>query len=475
MDVLDLIQMGFANLWRTRLRTSLTVLGVVIGIGALTSMVSFGSGLQKNVTDAFSSTDLFTSFTVTSKKTDPDALSSGSGDLAAGTGKQDEVLLTDSLLDRIRKIPGVGLAYANQDFPARIHLMGDSVSMTVTALPADIRKFRPYNDLLAGSFFSSDTSEAVVIREEALLSRLRIRLLREGADNLLSHGDSLKGVRLIHPDSLIGQSVRLVTMKVRQEGVMAGIMGALGGNPRLPFEEVSTELTIVGIMKADDPFAPGFLRGALIIPVATAGKVPQLGFSNVFDLLNDRSTEETYGSIQVRLEDMGQMEEVRQAVESLGVAVFSFADQLDEIRRVFIMLQAALGVIGAIALLVAGLGITNTMVMSILERTREIGIMKAIGGSERQIQVIFFVEASVIGLIGAFAGILLGWAITRIANLVVNTHFLPPGEEPVSLFYYPPWLTLGAIAFSLLVSLMAGLYPAFRASRIDPVKALRHD
>ncbi|MFO7998863.1 MAG: FtsX-like permease family protein [Bacteroidales bacterium] len=475
MDVLDLIQMGFANLWRTRLRTSLTVLGVVIGIGALTSMVSFGSGLQKNVTDAFSSTDLFTSFTVTSKKTDPDALSSGSGDLAAGTGKQDEVLLTDSLLDRIRKIPGVGLAYANQDFPARIHLMGDSVSMTVTALPADIRKFRPYNDLLAGSFFSSDTSEAVVIREEALLSRLRIRLLREGADNLLSHGDSLKGVRLIHPDSLIGQSVRLVTMKVKQEEVMAGIMGALGGNPRLPFEEVSTELTIVGIMKADDPFAPGFLRGALIIPVSTAGKVPQLGFSNVFDLLNDRSTEETYGSIQVRLDDMGQMEEVRQAVESLGVAVFSFADQLDEIRRVFIVLQAALGVIGAIALLVAGLGITNTMVMSILERTREIGIMKAIGGSERQIQVIFFVEASVIGLIGAFAGILLGWAITRIANLVVNTHFLPPGEEPVSLFYYPPWLILGAIAFSLLVSLMAGLYPAFRASRIDPVKALRHD
>lgn len=496
--------MGFANLWRTRLRTFLTVLGVVIGIGALTSMVSFGSGMQKNITDAVSATDLFTSITVTSKKPETEMLSAESqGPIPVSS--REEVRLTDSLLVAIREIPGVSLAYANQDFPARIHFMDDSVSMTVSALPSAIRDFRPYNDLLAGSFFSSDTSESVVIREEALLSRLRIRLIREGAGNLLSREDSLKGIRMMHPDSLIGMQVRLVTMKLSPERAMASIIGALGtmggagafggtgamgsagalggtdamgsraGARQLPFEEVTTKLTIAGIMKADDPFAPGFLRGALIVPAGTAAKIPQLGFSNVFDLLNDRTGEDTYGSIQVRLEDMGSMEEVKSALESMGVSVFSFADQLDEIRRVFLVLQAALGIIGAIALLVAGLGITNTMVMSILERTREIGVMKAIGGSERQIRVIFFVEASVIGFLGALAGILLGWVITRIANLVVNAHVLPPGEDPVSLFYFPPWLILGAIAFSVLVSLVAGLYPAFRAARIDPVRALRHD
>ena len=475
MDALDLIRMGFANLWRTRLRTFLTLLGVVIGIGALTSMVSFGSGLQKNITDAFAATDLFTSMTVTPKKIELEALVQEVGGLSTGSGQQDEVVLTDSLLEAIKNIPGVSLAYPNQDFPARVHLMEDSVGITVSALPAAIRKYRPYNDLLAGSFFSSDTSESVVIREEALLSRFRIRLLKGGEAIALSREDSLKGVRLMHPDSLIGMPVRLVTMKVSPARVMAGMMGMMGGSNRLPFEEVVTELVIGGIMKADDPFAPHFLRGAMIIPVGTAKKVPQPGFSSVMDLLSRRPSTDTYASIQVRLEDMDKMEEVRQALGNMGVGVFSFADQLDEIRRVYIILQAALGVIGAIALLVAGLGITNTMVMSILERTREIGIMKAIGGSERQIRVIFLVEASVIGLIGAIAGILLGWAITWVANLMVNTQILPPGEEPVSLFYFPPYLILGAIAFSLLVSLVAGVYPAFRAARIDPVKALRHD
>lgn len=467
--------MGFANLWRTRLRTFLTLLGVVIGIGALTSMVSFGSGIQKNITDAFAATDLFTSMTVTPKKPELEALAQGVAGLPQDPGKQEEMQLTDSLLGIIRNIPGVSLAYPNQDFPARLHLMGDSAGVTVTALPAAISKYRPYNNLLAGSFFSSDTSDLVVIREEALLSRFRIRLLKEGEKNVLSREDSLKGVRFVHPDSLVGMPVRVVTMKVSPGRVMAGIMGIMGGSTRLPFEEVETDLFIGGIMKADDPFAPHFLRGAMIMPVETAQKIPQLGFSSVMDLLSRKPAGETYSSIQIRLEHMGDMEGVKQALEPLGVSVFSFADQLDEIRRVYLILQAALGVIGAIALLVAGLGITNTMVMSILERTREIGIMKAIGGSERQIRTIFLVEASVIGGIGALAGLLLGWAITRVANLVVNTHVLPPGEDPVSLFYFPPYLVLGAIAFSLLVSLAAGLYPAFRAARIDPVRALRHD
>jgi len=121
------------------------------------------------------------------------------------------------------------------------------------------------------------------------------------------------------------------------------------------------------------------------------------------------------------------------------------------------------------------LGIVNTMIMSILERTREIGIMKAIGGSEIQIKWIFFVEAGSIGFIGAIFGLLLGWIVTRISNQIANSQFLPAGEPQVDFFYFPLWLILGAIAFSVILSLIAGLYPAIRAARIDPVKALRHD
>jgi len=131
--------------------------------------------------------------------------------------------------------------------------------------------------------------------------------------------------------------------------------------------------------------------------------------------------------------------------------------------------------IGTIALIIAALGIINTMLMSILERTREIGIMKAVGGSENGIKMIFFVEASFIGLIGAIFGLLLGWAVTRIANQIMNARIIPDLNQRVDLFYFPLWLILGAVAFSILVSLAAGLYPAIRAARIDPVRALRHD
>jgi putative ABC transport system permease protein len=128
-----------------------------------------------------------------------------------------------------------------------------------------------------------------------------------------------------------------------------------------------------------------------------------------------------------------------------------------------------------VALFVAALGIVNTMVMSILERTREIGVMKAIGASDAEIRTIFFAEAATIGAVGAVCGLILGWLVTRLANAVVNIRFLPAGEEPVNLFYFPLWLILGAVGFSIVVSLLAGLYPAGRAARVDPVKALRHD
>ncbi len=123
----------------------------------------------------------------------------------------------------------------------------------------------------------------------------------------------------------------------------------------------------------------------------------------------------------------------------------------------------------------AALGIINTMVTSILERTREIGVMKAIGGSERDIRWIFFSEAATIGFFGGAFGLALGWVVTRIANAVANHYLRPQGVPEVDLFYMPLWLIAGAMAFAVGVSLLAGLYPATRAARVDPVQALRHD
>ena len=168
--------------------------------------------------------------------------------------------------------------------------------------------------------------------------------------------------------------------------------------------------------------------------------------------------------------------DVRNKLKQMGLGSFSIVDQLDQIRTVFLIINSVLGLLGGISLLVASFGIANTMIMSILERTREIGIMKAIGAEDREIKLIFFFEAAVIGAIGGVIGSGAAWLIDVIANRLAYRFILKPqGASFVDFFHLPPWLWLGAILFALSVSILAALYPAARAARIDPVRALRHD
>ena len=183
-----------------------------------------------------------------------------------------------------------------------------------------------------------------------------------------------------------------------------------------------------------------------------------------------------YGSATVRVENPLLVKDVSKRLHEMGFSSFSLFSQLDEIRKVFLIINAALGLLGSISLLVASFGIANTMIMSILERTREIGIMKAIGAEDREIKLIFFVEAAVIGLFGGVLGTLAGWGIDRLANRLAYEFILKPkGASFIDFFSLPAYLWLGAILFAMLVSVAAALYPASRAARIDPVRALRHD
>ncbi|MCF8366780.1 MAG: ABC transporter permease [Bacteroidales bacterium] len=474
MNLTDMILLALSNLRRTKLRTFLTTLGVIIGIGALTSMVSFGTGMQKNITDAFEANDLFTSITVSPKQIDLDEITSGNVAEMANALNQESKPLTDSLLEDIRNIPGVRVAYPNMEFPARINLGDDSVSTKVQAMPASMGSYKPFNDLLAGNFYTSDSAKVVILRKE-FLQKLKVKLIEDGKNVTLSKEDSARGFVLMHPDSLIRQNIKIVSLSMNPSKIPAAIVGMMRNKPEMPFDETVTELKIAGITKAAGQFGNNVFGGGVIIPVLTAKSIPSLNFSSVWDLLDSKKKEGTYSSIQVRVTDMKMIDPVSEQLRAMDVGVFSIVDQLDEIKRVFLIMNSLLGAVGAIALIVAGLGIINTMVMSILERQREIGIMKAIGGSEKEIRMIFFVEVGMIGLVGALFGLVLGWLVTRVANVVMNTQILPKDMEPVNLFYFPVWLVFGAIAFSILISLAAGLYPAARAARIDPVRALRHD
>jgi len=243
----------------------------------------------------------------------------------------------------------------------------------------------------------------------------------------------------------------------------------------LPVKDSVMRFPIGGILPAEMEFTGNRFQGGAVIPMVTGRKMPNLGFSSVWDIVGKASDNDGYGSVYVRVNSTADQVRVKKQLEAMGLNVFALSDQLKEIKQAFLVMDSLLGAIGFIALFVAALGIINTLLMSILERTREIGIMKSIGGSEGEIRTIFFTEAATIGLIGAIFGLITGWLVTRVANTIINARLKPEDLPQVDLFYFPWWLILGATAFSIVLSLAAGLYPAGRAARIDPVSALRHD
>lgn len=183
-----------------------------------------------------------------------------------------------------------------------------------------------------------------------------------------------------------------------------------------------------------------------------------------------------YDQIVVRASDLASVPALTAAIEERGLAAQSLEAILDVANQVLSLLQALLGSVGGLALLVAALGVANTMMMAIYERTREIGVLKALGASPREIRALFTVEAALIGLIGGFFGLILGTLLGRLVNWIAHQFLIREGVTGVGqLSIVPPWLAIGALVFAALIGLLAGLYPAARAAKLDPVTALRHE
>src|SRR5260370_855058 len=159
----------------------------------------------------------------------------------------------------------------------------------------------------------------------------------------------------------------------------------------------------------------------------------------------------------------------------MGFNACSLLDASQSLRTFFRVLDLFLLIFGSLAHAVAFIGIVNPLVMAILERRREIGIMKAIGASDGDVKKLFFAEAGAMGILGGIVGVALGWAIGQIINLGTNVYLKRQSFPPEHFWSVPWWLVAFAVLFSFLVSLAAGLYPAGRAARLDPVQALRYE
>jgi putative ABC transport system permease protein len=196
---------------------------------------------------------------------------------------------------------------------------------------------------------------------------------------------------------------------------------------------------------------------------------------NVRDTTAAFSSTPTYATLSVRVRSPKDVQGIQTAIKKMGFNTFSIVDATRSMRQFFAVLDLFLGIFGSLALAVASIGIVNTLVMAILERRREIGIMKAIGASDIDVKKLFFAEAGSMGMLGGAVGVALGWAIGRVINIGTNIYLRRQELPPEQIWFVPWWLVLGAITFAIVVSLVSGLYPASRAARLDPVQALRYE
>ena len=222
----------------------------------------------------------------------------------------------------------------------------------------------------------------------------------------------------------------------------------------------------MGIVSADTvpSGALGFGRSGGYMPVAVAEDLAVVQGNDMNELVRSAAGGGSrYANLTVRVQSPTNVAVVEDSIKQMGFTVFSLLDATQNPpQRVFAILDLLLGIFGSLALVVASLGIVNTLVMSILERRREIGVLKALGASDADIRQLFFAEAGVMGLVGGAAGVALGWGIGQAIQFVTTIYLRRQSIPAEHIWMVPGWLVAGAIVFSVIVSLAAGMYPASR-------------
>jgi putative ABC transport system permease protein len=454
MILADTGQLALRNLREAVLRTVLTCLGVAIGIASLVGMVSFGVALQDQVVGSLVRSGVFDSITVTSTpRATPRGRSSGGGlrlqdALAAARQGGPRTALDDDALKKITALTGVKEVYPDVRVPVEARLGETAEFAAATGVPMSARGQGVFQRISFGQFFPNETDDTCLISLEF-------------ADRL-SDAD---------PKDLVGKTL---TLAFAAAGT--GEPAVVATLPGLNIQRVEKPFRVVGIVERQIGAGVGAgMFAAIMIPLEKAREMNAYDISGPQALLRQMADRRTYITATVKVNRPQDTEEVEKKIKEMGFSAFSAADLLENQKRAFILLDLLLGLVGSIALTVASLGIVNTMVMSILERTREIGVMKAIGASDQDVGRIFLIEAALIGLIGGVFGVMLGWAVGRMINRGANYYLQSQGAPTANMFLIPWWLVGGAIAFAVIVSLVAGSFPAMRASRLDPIQALRHD
>jgi putative ABC transport system permease protein len=433
-------------------------------------MLSLGVGLQQLAGKRLSRSGLFDTVVISPWSDSREMARGGdSGPGSGGNSAQASVpnrgipaLLDETARHNIERIPGVSEAQPEIRFVADVRIGDKSFIVPVAGLAPSASSDESFDSLQGNYFLGAQPPEAIV--------KLEFAQEWNKAD----------------PKSIIGKDIVLRYAERRSLAPSSdATTGFTSSEPPPPpaedegygFTVVRRELPlhVVGIVE-QDPFGGmrASSRARVFLPTAL---VETLDIMQPSDLRGtvQASNAKTYQTLMARVSDPARVSEVESAIKQMGFRTFSILDAARSLQRFFVILDLFLGIFGSMALAVASLGIVNTLVMAVLERRREIGIMKAVGASDRDVKRLFFAEAGAMGLFGGLIGVGIGWAIGFAINSGTAFYLRRRDFPPETVSALPLWLVGAAVGFAIVVSLLAGLYPASRAAKLDPVQAIRYE
>jgi len=463
MKIPDLAELALRNLRESLLRNSLTTVGISVGVASLVAMLSLGIGLQQLASRRLGKSGLFDTVIVSSRR---EMRGMGREEERNGPAPGESRVLDEAARVEIEHLPNVLEAYPDIRFNTELRFEDKPHLTTISALPASAKSNDAFEGL-QGNYFSSDNAPEAIL-QKAFAEELLGKTPKLGTPepNVADLAAPLLGKEL--------------TMRYAQRETTpsnpasANPADSLAGTA---YSVVSREqkLKIVGVSDLDPESMRGPTRAKVFLPLKLAESLHVMQATDLREVSRAASDLPVYQSVSVKVAKPSQVQTVEDAIKKMGFTTFSIIDASRSIQTFFKVLDVFLGIFGSLALAVASIGIVNTLVMAILERRREIGIMKAIGASDADVKKLFFAEAGAMGILGGIVGVALGWAIGRVINVVTNVYLRRQSLPPDNFWAVPWWLVLFAIGFALVVSLISGLYPAGRAARLDPVQALRYE
>ncbi|MDL2235070.1 ABC transporter permease [Christensenellaceae bacterium OttesenSCG-928-L17] len=432
MSFKDMLSIGFMNLWRRRLRTFLTVLGMMIGTASIVVMVSLGIGMNEVTTEIFESYGSLTTINVwNSSYVDPES--------SGNTVYSQQVTLDDKVVAAIRKIPGVAAVMPLVETGAYIKT-GQYVSY-ISIIGVDPTVAEEFGfELAEGRLHNANTGTnyEIVFGSYMLQNFYHPRTGKPAIDQNGNSKISLEKSRF---------QMTFDYRNVYDYGDMGGEASPLGKTYRV---------NVVGTL------ADGNNSWYSLMDIAALKRLYRENKEHMH--ISDSS----YYEVWVKCDSADVVLDVQDQIHNLGFMASSLQDGLKVQQEMQSSTQMLLGAIGAVSLLIAAIGIMNTMMMSIYERTKEIGIMKVLGCRMGSIAKLFLVEAAYIGLFGGALGLGISYGVSVFFNSRIT-------ETAMMRSVIPPYLAVGAVVFSMVVALVSGLYPAIRAMRLSALTALRSE